>query len=337
MRGRVLHIRAETETDALIKVNQQYGSDAIIGETRQVRKPGLAGFLGKKEIEVSVRIKPSESESTEGIEQFRALVSRIGENIRTARNDDYFKGWETALQQMNIGGNLTQKLLSSARDQPFDPEKLADLAVDIVPVKQARARFSAFVGPTGSGKTTTIAKLAGLYCHWKKKKVAIISLDTFRIGAVEQLRTFCEIMGVSLSVASSANELKDLMTKYAKYDRVFIDTTGRAPTNHLAIAKLNSLLQNQEDIDKILVISAITKLEDLRMAQRAFSILGLSGMAVTRVDEAVSLGSVLTFACDTGLPLMYAGTGQSVPRDLQFANSSLISNWFKGATNTERG
>lgn len=326
MKGKVLHLRAATETEAISRVAHECGPDAIIGEIRQVPKPGIAGLLGKREVEVSIRIKEKSVNPGDEIAKFKSLVNKIGQSIRADQDAGYFRQWEAAIQGFNIGGSLAEKILSFA-DGPCNPEALAGAIASSVKVTKLSGRVLALVGPTGAGKTTTIAKLAGINGYQLRKKVAIISLDTFRIGAVEQLRTYTRIMGIPLSVVSSVGELQDALARYSKYDSVYIDTTGRAPGNQLSLAELGTLLACSKTIETALVVSATTKVSDLLLASRGFARLSPSCAIVTKVDETASLGSVVTFIHQSGLPLACMGTGQAVPQDIQFADSGTISNW----------
>lgn len=325
MRGKILHLRAATETEALTKAFSQCGSDAVIGEIAEVRKPGIAGLLGRKEVEVSVRIKETTPVPDTEIEKFRGLVNRIGDSIRSEQNAGYLKQWQSALEDFDICGSLAKKIVAAAGGKPLNPETLAKALASSVQVARPSNRVLALVGPTGAGKTTTIAKLAGINAYQYHKKAAIISMDTFRIGAVEQLRTYSRIMGIPLTVISSSGELKEALVKYAKYDRVYIDTAGRSPDNQLSIAELSTILAGDDRIEIALVVSATTKAKDLFLAKRGFDRLNLASVIFTKVDETTSLGSAITFIHQSGLPLAYLGTGQGVPQDIALADSDKVA------------
>jgi len=332
MKGRVVHLRAASDTEALARVFAEYGRDAVVGEIRQVRKQGFSGLFGKKETEVSVRIK-SEVGSDGDVEKFRKLVNQIGRNIRAEQSAGYFKQWESALKKFDIGGSLAKKLLNEVGDTPCDLEAFAQSIATSIPIKKNLPRVIAMVGPTGAGKTTTVAKLAGIQSCKRGNRVAIITQDTSRIGAVEQLRVYTKIMGIPFSVVSSPGELKDAMQKYSKFDNVYVDTTGRPPGNLLSISELSTFLNECGNIEIALVVSATTKLNDLLLVNNGYARLRPSSLIFTKLDETASLGSVVTFIHQSSLPLICVGTGQSVPHDIQFPDSQLVSDWVNSGLN----
>lgn len=331
MRGKVVHLRAADETEALALVFKEYGRDAIVGEIRQVRKAGLAGLMGQKEVEVSVRVKPQTNEGD--VEKFRALINTIGQSIRAEQGERYFKQWEVALKKFDIGGSLAEKLISGVGNRPYDPETLAQRVAAAIPVRKEIPRVLALVGPTGTGKTTIAAKLAGMHGCQLGKKVAIITLDTSRIGAVEQLRIYTRIMGIPFSVVSTPGEFKEVMAQYAKHDYVFIDTPGRAPGNLLSLSEIEAFLSEWPGLEVALVVSATTKLRDLLIANKGYSKLRPSCLVINKVDETSSLGSVVTFVHQCNLPLICIGTGQNVPQDMQFATGKLVFDWVSSVNN----
>jgi len=337
MNGKVIHLRAATDGEALAKVYADYGAEAIIGEISQVRKLGIAGLFGAKEIEVSVRIKPPKPRPEDDIEKFRSMVNRIGHSIRSDQTAGYFKHWEVALKEFDIQGDLAGKILTLGKDTPFDRKSFATAIAKAVPISNSISRITAFVGSTGSGKTTTIAKLAGLNGCQRGKRVAIISVDTYRIGAVEQLRTYTRIMGIPLSIVSSPGEFREAIEKYDKYDCVYIDTTGRPPGNRLSIAELESFLVESPGIEVALVVNATTKVDDLMLASKSFSRLQPSSLIVTRVDETASMGSIVSFIHQVGIPLACIGTGQSVPQDIKFADAITVADWILSGTTPFNG
>lgn len=175
----------------------------------------------------------------------------------------------------------------------------------------------AMVGPTGVGKTTTIAKLAAFYHLEEHRKVALLSADTYRIGAPEQLRTYANILGIPMETVATPPALEQAMQKYRSYDLVFVDTPGRSPQNKVQIQELRSLLKVAAPTEVYLMVSSTTKPKDLWEISRGFHPLNPNRLVFTKLDETSSYGSILNFAYHLRLPLAYFTTGQTVPDDLE--------------------
>jgi flagellar biosynthesis protein FlhF len=174
----------------------------------------------------------------------------------------------------------------------------------------------AFVGPTGVGKTTTIAKLSAELSLKQKKKVGIISVDSYRIGAVDQLKTYAAIMGLPFLSAFSKEDLGRAMKKMAGRDVILIDTAGQSHRDVKRLKELGALLGDSLSIDTHLVLSAATKSEDMKAAADSFSILKPSSYVFTKVDETGTRGGLLDQLMDRKLPVSFITNGQRVPEDI---------------------
>lgn len=181
------------------------------------------------------------------------------------------------------------------------------------------------LGPTGVGKTTTIAKLAAKAVK-KGQKAAIINLDTYRIGAVEQVRIYSRILGIPMTVASGAEELRDSIENYVKNrDVIFIDTAGRNPMDETYIKEMQEVCSTGVPTEVHLLISANSDTGFMREAYTNYSKLPIDYLAFTKVDEAVSFGSLYNLVLTYGKPVSYVTTGQTVPDDIEFATVSGLS------------
>ena len=203
----------------------------------------------------------------------------------------------------------------------------------LVPVRAEMApsgkKTIMLVGPTGVGKTTTLAKLAARFAYKsdKKYKVGIITMDTYRIGAVEQLLQYAKMMKLSIEAVVDPTEFKTALSSLRYCDYVLIDTAGSSHYDKEKINKIARFLktENSTPIDTCLVLSANTKYEDLKEIYEGFAnAIPIDTLIVTKLDETKYFGNTFSFVYDTKKPIAYFSTGQEVPEDLSEATSELF-------------
>ena len=189
-----------------------------------------------------------------------------------------------------------------------------------------RGGVYALVGPTGVGKTTTIAKLAARYAQIHgADKVGLITTDSFRIGALEQLATYAKILGCPLKQAKNTEELSDAIYQLRNKKLVLIDTAGMSQRDIKLTEKLNYLLtRSRVNIKNYLVLSATAQMSVLQESVQHFKTIPLSGCIFTKIDESLSLGELMSVAIHNRLPIGYLTNGQRVPEDIRVANSDKI-------------
>ena len=185
--------------------------------------------------------------------------------------------------------------------------------------KKGESKIVALIGATGVGKTTTIAKLAATFVLKKNCKVALITADTYRISAVEQLKTYADIIGIPIEIVYSPEDLSSALIKHSDKELILVDTAGRSQHNQFQIAELQSLLEVNPNIEKHLVLSSTTKYKDAADIIRKFSICSPNKILFTKTDETGSLGTIVNLANQFSLTLSYLTTGQSVPDDIILA------------------
>jgi len=184
----------------------------------------------------------------------------------------------------------------------------------------------ALVGPTGVGTTTTVAKLAALGAQkYGADKVALITTDTYRIGAYEQLATYGRIIGCGVKQVKDANELAEVLYHLRNKRLVLIDTAGMSQRDLRLTEQLNTLMRNQRvDIRSYLVLSATAQINVLQETVRHFKKVQLSGCIFTKLDESLSLGEIISIAIQNRLPIGYLTNGQRVPEDIRVANAEKL-------------
>ncbi len=191
---------------------------------------------------------------------------------------------------------------------------------------QEQSKIWAFIGPTGVGKTTTLVKLAAHLRLRMQKKITLLTIDTFRIGAQEQLQTYARILGVPMEVAFSREELGEAIQRNWEQDLLLIDTAGRNPQDSAMMEELRDFLTVHPAIENHLVLSATTKDQDLARIVQRFSILPIASYMITKLDETEEYGPIFNQLLRYRRPLSYLTNGQRVPEDIELATKVRVAN-----------
>lgn len=188
----------------------------------------------------------------------------------------------------------------------------------LIDVRTKQTKYIFFVGPTGVGKTTTIAKIASTLKLTKKTKVALITSDTYRIAAVDQLKTYANILGIPLEVVYAADEMDKVREELKNYDLVLVDTAGRSHQNKEQIKDIKQLLDKVPKADRevYLVLSATTKYNDLVKITKTYQKITEFYLVFTKLDETDTVGNIFNIRMLSGAELAYATWGQNVPDDI---------------------
>lgn len=189
-----------------------------------------------------------------------------------------------------------------------------------------------FVGPTGVGKTTTIAKLSSKLILEEKKKIAIITSDTYRIAAVEQIKTYANILSIPVEVVYEAKDINNILPKYKEYDYILVDTAGRSHKNKSQTDDLRVLYESFAGYSLLtyLVLSATTKYKDLKKITDLYKDITDCSLIFTKLDETDAIGNILNIKLDTGMSLSYISYGQNVPDDIEVMNPQIIAKQVLG-------
>jgi flagellar biosynthesis protein FlhF len=193
-----------------------------------------------------------------------------------------------------------------------------------------KTRMINVIGPTGVGKTTSIAKLATEQVLKQKRRVAMITTDVYRIAAVEQLKTYAGILNVPIEVVRSADELEKALTKLEHYDLIYMDTTGRNYKEVKNRESINQFLNHPLKSDNYLVLSLTTKYEDMENLLNEFIASPVKKVILTKFDETSSYGSILNIAYKYPFQLAYITNGQSVPEDIEAIDAEVLSSYLLG-------
>ncbi len=191
------------------------------------------------------------------------------------------------------------------------------------------------VGPTGVGKTTTIAKLAARYTYLLNRpyKVALLNLDSYKVGAIEQLEHYADIIQIEHMAVSSVDEFKEKLESLEGYDVILVDTAGMSPYDTHKFIKTVEFVNSDINMEVNLVLAATVKYEDMEDIYKNFSFLNLDSVLISKFDETKHFGTLLNFMLLYKLPMSYFSVGQEVPDDLLCANKEFLLEHFIGDVN----
>ncbi len=199
--------------------------------------------------------------------------------------------------------------------------------IQVVP---GHPRLVALIGPTGVGKTTTIAKLAANFHLREQRRVGLITVDTYRIAAIDQLRMYADIIDLPMEVVTHPQELPEAMARLGHLDLVLMDTAGRGVCDEARIQELRDLLQVAKADEVHLVLSSVSSRSSLLKTTRHFRQVGATALLLTKLDEATGLGNLLPLFQDSELPLSYVTHGQDVPDDISNADARQLARQIVG-------
>lgn len=258
---------------------------------------------------------------------------------------EVFTAYEKRLAAADVESSITADLLTCLKTQADqaqlnNPGAMDSLLTAIVEseistanpmrVTPGNRRVVAVVGPAGVGKTTTLSKLAANFAINESARMAVITFDTYRIAAVEQLRTYAGIIDIPVHVVTDPLEMRRVTDETQDVDLVLIDTGGHSPNDELRMQQLKQLLVEAEADDILLCLSATSGRSSLALYGERFAAIGANSLVVTKTDEAVGPGSILTVLKEAGLPVSYVSVGQDVPADLEPANATRLARLITG-------
>ncbi len=235
------------------------------------------------------------------------------------------------LIEADVNEDLARELVDRVRhhahaEDANDPSRLKQQLAQMIEqeirvagpiqITPGRRHLVALVGPTGVGKTTTIAKLAANHRLREKQRVGLITVDTYRIAAVEQLRTYADIIDLPMEIVATPREMHQAVARMADLDLILMDTAGRSPRDEVKIQELKSMLAEAAPDEVHLVLSSTASASSLSKMAEQFASAGTTALVLTKLDEAASLGHLLPLLRTCRLPLSYLTHGQNVPDDI---------------------
>lgn len=357
---RVKRYIADTMQDAIFKVKAELGSEAIILHTRKIKENSIWGFFGKKRIEVIATVEEErEKHVTKELRQelstLREKIHELTEAQTNQQNAKLSGEISPQMAQLLYPGRLqdvAEKLVAAGvmleiicqlcqgvmdrlevhqlHEETVVSQTMIEEIINLIKITSplrdyTNKRIVAFVGPTGVGKTTTIAKLAAQIALEGQKTVGLITADTYRIAAVEQLKTYSDIINVPLRVIYNSKDLEQAVGELSACDLVLIDTAGRSQKDQNQMEQLKELLP-KGIIDEIhLVVAMNICYEDILESVDKFGELSLSSLIFTKQDESSNKGVLLNILNKTDYQISYITFGQDVPEDIAEADPRSIA------------
>lgn len=268
-------------------------------------------------------IDRTEEKLSDEVKEIKDLLNKVIKNTNKEKEDDIISEY---LRELDIEESLIKEL-NNKENIPLEEfkEEFKDIINSKIEISREDLKGRiVLVGPTGVGKTTTIAKLAGRLALLEKKKVGLITIDTYRIGAVEQLRTYAEIMNIPFKVVITLKEMESAVKDLDYCDVILIDTTGRSSKNAMQISELRAFNQKVEPDNTILVISGTTKNRDIKTILEGYSELEYKKLIITKLDETSTYGGLYNIIEKANKPIAYITIGQNVPDDIKIPTKSEI-------------
>ncbi|WP_010630938.1 flagellar biosynthesis regulator FlhF [Sporolactobacillus vineae] len=353
---------APTMSQAIAKVKKELGNDAVIFHTKKVTTGRFFNLIKREHIEVIAASDPDPvlkepRLSAEKIHRKSAdshVIAVPSAPLKRRRIDKYFSGpdafrkIETRLSEQGLKPEHVDLILKGLvkkwykHDESLsEPEMNQILKASFVRLlhperfgkPETNQRLIMLLGPTGVGKTTTIAKLAGRDVLGGGKQIALVSTDTFRVAAISQLKTYADLLSVPVDVAYSAGELKPLLVKYSGCDRIYIDTAGRNFQHEAYVRDLASMIRDNDQIRPYLTLAATAKYADLNRLIRSFDGLPVDQLILTKMDETTTYGAIVSTLIDfPEKQIVCVTNGQEVPDDLQAPDVTELINLMLGDT-----
>ncbi|MCC9020790.1 flagellar biosynthesis protein FlhF [Bacillus nakamurai] len=339
---------AASMQEAAKQIKKELGNDAVILNSKQVKKRKWLGLRAEQAVEViavldresreAKKIPPhagegkKKAEMTDTVQTFQPQQQArkfdlshykevLPEPLKKAERLLDRTGLTDQMQKTVLSELLHSSIAAGDLTEENVTFKLQELLAEKLPSKDRwqegiQSKYVVLFGSTGAGKTTTLAKLAASTMLEEHKKIAFITTDTYRIAAVEQLKTYAELLQAPLEVCYSKEECLEAQTKFAEYDHVFIDTAGRNFKEEQYITELQEMIPFESGLQSFLVLSASAKYEDMKQVLSRFSDIPVNQFIFTKTDETASLGSVYQVLTESMIGAAFLTNGQNVPEDI---------------------
>ncbi len=347
---------APTLKEAIESMKKEFGGDAIVLNTKV-----LGNGNGKRMFEITAGFDNMDltgttdrpQKVTSGVNDFEAELKKLSNKIfqqkrgeksvsaqmpESRKSNIDFQNIKDNLIKQDINRNLVESIIAQLKKYPAVlnennlDEHIISIISSMIPTegfevkRNAGPKVIALVGPTGVGKTTCIAKLAVISKILHNLDIGLISIDTYRLGAMDQLKIFSEISNIDFYVAYEPADLKKQVARLKKKDIVFIDTVGRSQNKPELLEGINDYLKAVNVDETYLVLSSTTHIKNMVDVALKFKTLNYNGLVFTKLDEAISYGNILNLVSSINKPVKYLTNGQVIPDDIIAADPNFIAN-----------
>ncbi|CAM3077091.1 flagellar biosynthesis protein FlhF [Filibacter tadaridae] len=352
---------ADTMVNAMKKVRLDFGEEAIILSSNVVKTKGFMGLFKKKSVEVVAgfdeptvqsqkvvdTLTPTREENGNGastelkkeMSEMKKMLSDMRRTTNAAHFPEDMQPLLSYLKKQNLseihiaelGDTIYNRMKMEKKDFTFTEQldivkkslehEIGDLPFGGISFTK---KYINVLGPTGVGKTTTIAKIAARALLEKKRKVGFITTDTYRIAAIEQLRTYANLLQAPVEIAYNQEDFDKAIKKLDDRDLIFIDTAGRNYKETKFVDDLTKLIDFSLDMESFLVLSMTSKEEDMKIIIEQFHVFPIEKFIFTKMDETSSFGPMFNLMKDYSIGTAYYTDGQEVPEDITEATSSAV-------------
>ena len=354
---RVKRYVANSMPDAMTRIRDDLGERAIILDSKPIKQGGVWGLFGKRRIEVIAAVDQHpeknhnvEHDTHDGLKQEIASMKQMMESMVYAQGSrdlpPSFLAIETELKRQQVASDVIDSIFREVQSHIDDIHRVDEKVVQTWVAEAIKRRFARkvsvtspdstkqemiyFIGPTGVGKTTTIAKIAANYVLDKGCTVGLIAADTYRIAAVKQLQTYASILNIPLEVVHDPSDMKVAKKELSTCDIILVDTAGRNYRQKMNVSELFTYVRKSDQATIHLVLSLTMRDEDVKAVLENVSEMPVSHLLLTKADETTSYGLALNLVSKTPYQLSFVTTGQNVPDDIVEADAGILTQWVMG-------
>ncbi|MFI8686255.1 flagellar biosynthesis protein FlhF [Rossellomorea sp. NPDC077527] len=320
--------------EVIAAIDPEVASEKL--EISRVRSKAMSSSLTQKEYEKKTEFEPTRMVESE-LKELKQMISTLKSKNQFEKFHDVVQEILLYLKKHEVNDSALY-LLGDELEKKIPNHSLPHEGIEEWAMKEVKEflhhhlngiemggisysrKYINVIGPTGVGKTTTLAKMAAEAVIEKRMKIAFITTDTYRIAAIEQLKTYAGLLNVPVEVVYKMEDFKKAIDKFVDYDHVFIDTAGRNFREKKYVEDLRSIIDFNQQMETFLVLSFTSKENDMREIISQFSPIHIDRFIFTKLDETSSYGSMINLMSETGIGAAYVTNGQDVPEDIKEMN-----------------
>lgn len=342
-----------TAHEAMLKLKRELGPDAVVLNTKTIRAKGILNYFKRPLVEITAAYEEKDVLGRKSIDKYDDKLNNINQElielkkamnglpVETLKDNGVpimLEKFQNRMMNNGMESEIVDDILNKISEQINLIDKDSDTIEEIIkynlmeylgnpqPITiDGSQKIVFFIGPTGVGKTTTLAKIAASLVLEDNYKIGLITSDTYRVGAVDQLRIYSDILELPLEITYNKDDMYKAFDKFENKDIIFVDTAGRNHNNVEQIKELEDILNSTNTKEIYLLLSATIDKKVLQSLVKRYSFLEDFKLIITKIDEAEDYGNIFNIKYTTNRELSYYTTGQSVPDDIQIINKEFIA------------